>query len=331
MGKNVLGLIDVSGSTVDLGVLAHNRCLSAVPFGGKYRLVDWVLSNLTHAGIDQIALCGYRVSRELLEHLGSGQDWDLHRRGGLTVLADATAADSFNAGAGAASSNSSLAMFRQHIPYFLSSPRKYIFLAKGNIVADIDLLKVIRQHRQSGARITKLLAVGRTLGAYLLEKELFLEMLREPFMGADQTFEDAIRRLVPGYDIETFEIEGFAAVIDSISGYYQSSMKLLQPDVLQSVFSKIRSRKRDDPSTVYYGRSKVRNSLIAGGCTIEGHVENSILFRGVRVGKDSVIKNSIVMSHEIIGKSVFIENAIVDRQVCILDEVRPHEDRIYSL
>jgi glucose-1-phosphate adenylyltransferase len=326
MGKNVLGLIDVSGSTVELGVLAHKRCLSAVPFGGKYRLVDWVLSNLTNAGVDQIALCGYQVSRKLLEHLGSGQDWGLHRRGGLTMLADAAASDSFDAGAA-----SSLAMFRQHIPYFLSSPRKYIFLAQGNIVANIDILKVIRQHRQSGARITMLMSVGRTLGAYLLEKELFLEILREPFMGGAQTFEDAIRQMIPVFDMATFEVEGFAAVIDSISGYYQSSMKLLQPDVLQSIFSKIRSRRRDDPLTIYYGRSKVRNSLIAGGCVIEGHVENSILFRGVRVGKDSVIKNSIVMSQEIIEKSVFIENAIVDRQVCILDEVRPHEDRIYSL
>ncbi|MCC2685097.1 MAG: glycogen biosynthesis protein glgD, partial [Paenibacillaceae bacterium] len=293
MGKNVLGLIDVSGSTEELGVLAHNRCLSAVPFGGKYRLVDWVLSSLTNAGIDQIALCGHRVSRELLEHVGSGQDWDLHRRAGLTVLADVAAAGSSDAGAA-----SSLAMFRQHLPYFLSSPRNYIFLAKGNIVANIDMARVIKQHRQSGARITKLVSAGRAIGAYLLEKELFLQMLRDPFIGAVQTFEDAILQQIPIFDMATFEVEGFAAAIDSISSYYQSSLKLLQPEVLKNIFSKIRSRKRDDPSTIYHGRTMVRNSLIAGGCVIEGQVENSILFRGVHVGKDSVIKNSIVMSHE---------------------------------
>jgi glucose-1-phosphate adenylyltransferase len=327
MINNVLGLIDASGSTEQLGGLALDRCLSAVPFGGKYRLIDWALSNLSHAGIEPIAICGDGVSRELLDHLGSGQDWGLHRRGGLTVLAAATFADSPDAGAVC-----SLAMLRRHYPYFLSSPKKYIFLAKGNVVANVDVPKVMRQHRQSGAWITELMSAGRALGTYLLDKELFLQILQEPSLRTVKTFEEAIRQL-PGFGIDTFEIDGYAAVVDSLSGYYQASMQLLQPEVLRSVFSQVRSRKRDDPSTIYAGRTKVRNSLIAGGCVIEGEVENSILFPGVHVGKDCVIKNSIVMSSGIVGKSVFIENAIVDRQhiFTISSEVCTHEDRVYSL
>jgi glucose-1-phosphate adenylyltransferase len=328
MINNVLGLIDASGSTEQWGGLALDRCLSAVPFGGKYRLIDWALSSMSPAGTEPIAICGTGLSRELLDHLGSGQDWGLHRRGGLTVLAAATFAESPDAGAAC-----SLAMLRQHYPYFLSSPKKYIFLAKGNVVANVDAPEVIRQHIQSGARVTKLMSAGRALGAYLLEMELFLQILQEPSLRAVQTFEEAVRQQTPIFHIAAFEVEGFAAVIDSLSGYYQASLQLLQPEVLRSVFSKVRSRKRDDPSTIYPGRAKVGNSIIAGGCVIEGHVENSIIFRGVHVGKDSVIKNSIVMPCGVVGKSVFIENAIVDRQAIftIPSEVQPHEDRVYSL
>jgi len=300
MFKNVLGLIDATAPAEELGALATGRCLPAVPFGGKYRLIDWSLSNMANAGIDNIAVFTSEISRSLLDHLGSGRDWGLYRkRDGLTVLA---------------------ASKDVYVPYLLRNPRKYVFCMKGNVIANIDMQKMLRQHLQTGADVTEIMSGHRSLEAYLLEKDLLLEILDSPYDHHSRHFEEMIREHPLGLNVAAFQVEGFAEKISTVSDYYQTSLKLLNPELQRTVFSSVRSKKRDDPSTLYHAQSVVRNSLIGNGCVIEGYVENSIIFRGVKIAKDAVIKNSIVMSHGVVGRSAYLEHAIIDRHAQILDD-----------
>ena len=300
MIKNVLGLIDAAASAEELGALATGRGLPAVPFGGKYRIMDWSLSNMANAGIDNIAVITSDISRSLLEHLGSGRDWGLYRkRDGLTVLT---------------------ASKEVYIPYLLRNPRKYVCCMKGNVIANIEMQKLLRQHLQTGADVTEVMSGDRSLGAYLLEKNLLLKFTESLYDQRFSNFEDIIRDHLYGLNVSTFQVEGFAETITTVSDYYQTSLTLLNPELLRTVVSSVRSKKRDDPPTRYHARAVVRNSLIANGCVIEGYVENSVIFRGVKIDKDAVIKNSIVMSHGIIGPSAYVEHAIIDRHAQIMDE-----------
>lgn len=313
MKDTMLGLIDASTVSDSLQTLTMKRSLSAIPFGGRYRLIDFVLSNMVNSGINSVAIFPKHQYRSLMDHLGSGKQWDLNRKkDGLFFFPpndyERAKEDEFG----------SFAQMEDNIDYFLRSSQEYVVIANCQVVANIDFRDVLEHHKQSGADFTCIRKNGRSLNMYLLKKDFLMELFCKHKESGYTHFSDVMldRKLM--YRIHTYEYTGYVAYIDSIEAYYFHSLELLKHDVWKMLFLKdkpIYTKVKDEPPTRYMDSAVVKNSIIANGCVIEGHVENSILFRAVKVGKGTTIKNSIVMQKSQVEDNCFMDRAILDKDV----------------
>jgi glucose-1-phosphate adenylyltransferase len=157
---------------------------------------------------------------------------------------------------------------------------------------------------------------------YILEKDLLVKLFMNYEKTGYRSIMDVVDDMNSGYKICNYEFTGYAAVIDSIESYYKHSLELLNPTVWQQVFMKnqpILTKVKDEPPTSYGKDAFVKNCMIANGAIIEGHVENSVIFRGVKVGKGTVIKNSIVMQKGVIGSNCVLDSVILDKDVKVED------------
>lgn len=319
----MLGLIDATTCFGDLKELTMIRSLAAVPFGGRYRLIDFALSNMVNSGIQSVAIFPKYLYRSLMDHLGSGKDWDLNRkRDGLFFFPPP-----FN------SQNDHLATvlhyFKYHKDYFYRSSQEYAVVTKSNIICTIDYKDVLNRHIETGADITEVCKCGETLGMYVLKKSLLIELIESQDDGSYYSIGDAINNFSQELTCQTYEYTGYVATINSVSDYYRHSMELLQPEIMEHLFSlnhPIFTKVKDEPPTRYCRDAIVKNAQIANGCIIEGHVENSIIFRGVKIGKGAVVKNSIIMQKSQIGEGAVLDTVILDKDVIINDQVTIHGD-----
>jgi glucose-1-phosphate adenylyltransferase len=329
MKDTMMGLIDASTVSESLRSLTVKRSLSVIPFGGRYRLIDFVLSNMVNSGITSVAIFPKYQYRSLMDHLGSGKQWDLNRkRDGLfffppteTERAEDTEFGSFS-------------HMQANIDYFLRSTQEYVVIANCQVVSNIDFRKVLKRHKETGADITCVRKNGRPLNMYVLKKDFLMELFCKHKASGYTHFSDVIMDPRLMYRIHSYEYDGYVAFIDSIEAYYFHSLELLRQDIWKQLFINDRpiyTKVKDEPPARYLEGASVKNSIIANGCTIEGHVENSILFRGVKISKGTVVKNSIVMQKSQIYENSFLDRVILDKEVRIesgiklLGEVdRPH-------
>ncbi|CAM3791539.1 glucose-1-phosphate adenylyltransferase subunit GlgD [Cohnella lubricantis] len=346
----MMGVINLIHEQEEMGALTAGRCLATVPFGGRYRLVDFVLSSMVGSGISKVAVLAHTKYRSLMDHLGSGGNWDLHRKqDGLFVLPPAIE-DMTDFGKG------DLYQLFRNRDYFSRSPLEYVVIARSHMVCNIDLGRVLEEHIGKGSDITvvckrwpnartglarKVLVdeegritdmqdpYGRlasdvvSMEMYILRKELLLELVETSLaQGKDHLVRHAIMSALGELNVRAYLHEGYLGVVNTIPAYYRHSMELLDLEVWNDLFFQpgpIYTKVKDEPPTRYLGGSEVSHSLIANGCEIEGAVEGSILFRGVKVREGAVVRNSIVMQNGIIGESGMLENCILDKEV----EIRP--------
>ncbi|MBU6145520.1 MAG: glucose-1-phosphate adenylyltransferase subunit GlgD [Paenibacillaceae bacterium] len=337
--KHMMGVINCIQERVDLGALTAHRCVAAVPFGGRYRLIDFVLSNMVNSGIEDVAVLTEDNVRPLMDHLGSGKEWDLDRkRGGLFVLPSN----------GHGKRASDIEQLRAHRDFFHRGTQEYVVIARSHIVCNVDLRRVLHAHEQSGADVTALYycttedvdasfdidAFGRIaamhaspkglvlknapIDVYMMRKSWLLDVIDEP-QGAISVEQRILERL---HDVRVYAycVDAYVGIIDSITSYYRHSMALLQPDVLRELFFRgapIYTKVKDEPPTKYADASHVHNALIANGCIINGCVENSIIFRGVRIHAGAVVRNSIVMQNGEISEHAHVQHAILDKEVYV--------------
>ncbi|KAA0543148.1 glucose-1-phosphate adenylyltransferase [Bacillus sp. BGMRC 2118] len=315
MNDTMLGLIDASTVNESLKSLTLKRSLSAIPFGGRYRLIDFVLSNMVNSGITSVAIFPKKQYRSLMDHLGSGKQWDLNRkRDGLfffpPVDHEKVEEDEFG----------SFSQMEANLDYFHRSTQEYVVIANCQVVANIDFRDVLQRHKESGAHFTCIRKNGRSLNMYVLKKSFLMELFSKHKESGYTYFSDVLMDRGLMYQINGYEYDGYVAYIDSIESYYFHSLELLNHEVWKKLFllnKPIYTKVKDEPPTRYMKGSLVKNSIIANGCMIEGHVENSILFRGVKVGKGTVIKNSIVMQKTQIEDDCELEYVILDKDVKI--------------
>jgi glucose-1-phosphate adenylyltransferase len=346
----MMGVINLIHEADEMGSLTANRCLATVPFGGRYRLIDFVLSSMVNSGIPKVAVFAHTKFRSLMDHLGSGSNWDLHRKqSGLFVLPPSME-DQTDFGKG------DLYHFYRNRDYFARSPLEYVVISRSHMVCNVDFAKVLDQHRETGADITvvckscpegmpglarkvKINETGRivemqdhfgrlesevvSMEMYVLSKDLLLDLVETSLaQGRDHFVRHTILSRLNKLHVNAYMHDGVLGVVNNIAAYYRHSMELLQPEVWKELFFKpgtIYTKVKDEPPTHYRNGADVTHSLIANGCDIEGTVYNSILFRGVKVGKDAVVRNSIVMQNGVIGKNSSLENCILDKEV----EIRP--------
>lgn len=325
----MMGLIDASTVSESLQELTMRRSLSVIPYGGRYRLIDFVLSNMVNSGINSVAVFPKHQYRSLMDHIGSGKHWDLNRkRDGLFIFPPTNHEEEDGMGFG------SFSHMEANIDYFLRSTQEYVVVANCQVVANLDYRDVLRRHKATGADITCIRKNGRSLHMYLLKKDFLLELFCKYKASGYSFLSDVIKDKQPFYHIESYEYSGYVAYINSIEAYYFHSLKLLKPEIWKQLFRDERpiyTKVKDEPPTRYVDGGTVKNSFIANGCTIYGHVENSIIFRGVTIGKGTTVKNSIVMQKSQILDSCLIENVVCDKDVKIGPKVQLVGDSIAPL
>lgn len=342
--SNVLGIIYSNAYDSLLSELTSVRTMGSVPFAGRYRLIDFVLSSMVNSGIGKVGVSTKANYQSLMDHLGSGKPWDLSRKSdGITFLPPFSGEIYENR----------INALEAMLPYISKSKNEYVLMADCNVVCNLDYNEIIDGHIESGADITiaykrgiapKLshvmtleigenskinsVKIGETpdtacdysINIIVMSRVLLERLLRSAMVMGSKNFErDIIAANVGALNIRGHKIDTYAKVIDSLQSYYDISMELLSGE-FRDLFNRenpVYTKVRDDMPAIYGICSKVKNSLVADGCIIKGTVENSILFRGVHVAEGAVIKNSIVMQDSYISANAKVNCAILDKEVVI--------------
>lgn len=345
--SSLAGLI-FANSDGKLKKLTANRSLASVPFGARYRIVDFALSNLVNAGVTSVGIITKENYRSLMDHVGNGISWDLDRKNGGVYFIPPyykrgvkRFQDTVSAVAGSAD-------------YVEKCGADYIVLYDSHVIANIDLRAAFKQHKEKGADITlvyhnsvlpekstekmilemeddgkvKAISFGEEsketsfgIGVSIIGKDLLLKLARE----ADEDGLTHFAREVLAEKLDQLKIYGFehseyVAVMDNTATYYEESMALLESNVRKQLFNKNRpiyTKVRDGMPTRYGVEANAKNCIIGDDCVIEGTVNNSILFRGVKVGKGAVVENCILMQETKVGDDANLCNVIADKNAFI--------------
>ena len=354
--KNVMGIIYTNKDDLSLRELTNQRSVAALPLAGRYRVVDFVLSSMVNSGVRNVGVIMQRNYRSLMDHLGSGKEWDLHtRNNGLFLLPPFVTQETGGEYLGV------LDALRANFDYLRRSKQRLALLTNSNMVFNMNFEPMIRQHEQTDADITllytkvrrdmELSSAGKHTHAFLnVEKDgrisdmevnpnaanydtMYMNVLlikRTLLMhlvdGAAAHGEHDINRELIQPAIKSgslkvygYEFEGYYRRIETIKSYFRCNMDLLDYNVRQELFKKspVFTKTRDDVPAVYREGNNVKNSLVADGCVIEGSVENCVLFRGVHIGRNASVKNAIIMQDSEIEDSVELENVILDKNVTV--------------
>ena len=321
MINNAMGILIASDSEIHMNELTIKRTSASLPYGGRYRMIDFALSNLVNSGISTIGIVTRNNYNSLMDHLRMGRDWDLNRKNsGLTLFppfAFNTLRDVYKGKVEAIYTLKGYMMSQKKL--------EYVVLGNANVICNIDVEEIVDEHIARGADVTMLtkrtdeinprkqiitsdksgrvtdirFAVIASKSAelvntqiYVIKKDLLINLVENAYARGLQDFEkDVLLKQIDTLKIYSHEITSYAAIIDDIPGYYKHSMELLDAETRNDVFygeGTIFTKVKDSVPTRYLDNAKVENSLIADGCVIDGTVKNSILFRGVHVENGAV-------------------------------------------
>ncbi len=349
--NNVMGIIFANSNDELVPQFTMKRSMASIPFGGRYRVIDFALSNFVNAGISKVGIITKSNYNSLLDHLGSGISWDLDRKnGGLFMLPPFSTNK-------AGFFNNRIDALAGVMTFLKRSNEKYVVLTNSDIVSNIDIDKLISAHKKSGAGITVAYkngvlpksqretmvlnissdntvedvcyateiteAANYSIDLFVIERNLLIDIVStaSKYNKSNPT-KEMLTNAVGDITVKAYEIKEFAEIIYSKERYAEISMGLLCRDTRKQLFSDERpvyTKTRDDMPTRYGVTSTADNCLIAGGSVIDGTVKDSILFRAVTVGSDTEINNSIIMQGAKIGKGCKLENVIIDKAAVISD------------
>lgn len=348
-GRNMLGIILTNFQDSYIPELTTQRTFSSIPFGAKYRLIDFSLSNMVNSGISKIGVVTKNNYLSLMDHIGSGKAWNLsRRRGGLTFLPPfENTVDKYNTFV------ETIDSIRDFIE---NAYEDYVLISSSMAVLNIDYQQMLNAHLKSGAdvticyrkapvsknsssdnvifsidsnkRISEVLINPRNvdtadcmINTCVIKKDLLLEIISDCMSRSRFDFaRDVVQGCVKQYKVYGCEIGGYCAEIDSIQSYFKANMDLLKGEVREELFNMrnpIYTKVRDDMPTKYGLSSSVKNSLISPGCVIEGEVENSIIFKGVTIAKGAKVSNCIIMQDCCIGEDTTLNFVICDKDVVV--------------
>lgn len=349
---NVLGLVFANMHDTTLGNMTKNRTMGSVMFGGRYRLIDFPLSNMVNSGISEVGVITKSNYQSLLDHLGSAREWDLARKkGGLYILPPFGNVES--------------TLYRGRIEalygamsFIKHSRAKYVILSDCDVVTNIDYKPIVAAHIESGADITAVAHTGvyssddiktstvfnvdadknvtsvlinpdisgtctTSLNVFVMSMDFLIETVNDAMARGNVSFErNILQEKCRELKIKIYEYDNYFSKLNTPESYFKSNMALLEPENARKLFVPKRSiyTKVSDNAPVKYDLdSKVSNSLIADGCIIEGEVENSVLFRGVKVGKGAKVKNCILMQGTVVGDNAELNYLITDKNVSICE------------
>ena len=346
---NVMGIIFTNDAT--MGELTNKRTMASIPFGGRYRQVDFALSNLACAGVQHVGIISRHSYQSLMNHIGDGEEWGLElEEGGLEFLTPyaQTTVGSYRG------KLESLYNAMDFLEY--GEEDELVVMIDSAVLSNVDLKAIIDAHVASGKDVTVVAKAGicngekkidlalkvedgeikdmvvdyvapadyvASMDIFVLSKKFLIKSVKE-MIARDKFHMD--RDLVMGgwnrgvVSVNTYAFEGVALFNESVEEYFYNSLSLIKKDVRADVFGgahPIYTKVRDRVPTYYAEGCEVENCLIADGCMLEGEVEDSVLFRQVTVEKDAEVENCIIMNDSVIGEGAELKYVILDKNVTV--------------
>ena len=352
---NALGIIFPNSYDTMVPELVNERLMASIPFASRYRLVDFVLSSMVNCGIDNVSVIVRKNYHSLMDHLGSGREWDLTRKNGGLNIVPPYAEKNVKVYFGRIEALASILRFLR------AQKEKYVVMSDANTAMNFDFKGMINAHIASGADITLAykeeeipaafladrkekstyyytynIDNGRVnkininpkdsgvqnfaLNVFVVEREKLIDMVGEAFSNGYAFFErDVLAHNLDNLNAQAFKFDGYTAHITSMKSYYDENMKMLDDANVDALFgpSPVYTKIRDDNPTRYFNDAKVINTMAADGCVIEGEVEDSVLFRGVKVAKGAKVKNCVLMQGTVVEAGADIEYIVTDKNVTI--------------
>lgn len=347
MKNKTIGLISANyGSTV-FGALLENRSLASLPYGGRYRLIDFALSNMTNSGITTVGVIAPVNSGSLIDHIGVGNPWSLGRKnGGMFIMPGSVYGQQ---------KEGSRFLMRDLLKcdkLFTKDDADYVIMSGSSDIVNMDFRPMIRAHEQSGKPITmvyKKVARGEEFYGWFLDvnEQGEVKGIRSESNGWSNYFADCfiinraymiefmkwysaleymdmieiIRDNIGTMNVGTYEFIGYLGKIRNPLDFLHVNQAMTDYDIRNEVFCNperlIYTKTQDEAPVFHYPEADVRNSVISAGCRIEGRVENSIIFRSCHIAKGAVVRNSVIMMHGTIGEGAVLDNVIADKYVTI--------------
>lgn len=349
--KNCLGIINLSENDLEMGALCQGRPVAMLPFAGRYRLIDFALSNMVNSGISGIGVYTGNKVRSVMDHLGSGGPWDLDRKiNGLYTFTPTYSYDSIHQKPG------DISLFYRNNTFIEKAKQDYLFFCKSYMIANINLRDYFDDFVDSGADVGLIYkkvedpqhtflhldkvhlnekgefeSIGTNLGMedafnlsmemYFMKKSVYFEIFNDAIEKGNANYlKQAVLNHLCKLKVVTFPFDGELLAVNNIKNYLSANMATLNRMVSESIFNKQRpiyTKVKDEPSTFYKPHAKVKNAFVANGCEIDGFVENSIIFRGVKIGKGSIVRNSIIMQKTEIGENAHLNYVILDKRLTV--------------
>ncbi len=337
--------------------LVADRLMASIPFAGRYRMIDFILSSMVNCGIDNVSVIVRKNYHSLLDHLGSGREWDLTRKNGGLNIVPPFAEKTVKVYNGRVEALASI------LGFLKSQKEKYVVMADANVAASFDFGAFLQQHIESGAdvtmayteeelpesfknteinskslyytldldgqRVTNIKINSKASGVqnfsmniYAIDRETLIDQISQAFVRGYVYYErDILSPHLVTLNVQGFKFEGYSARISDMKSYFDENMKLLDEDNLDALFDKeqIYTKIRDDNPTRYITGSRVKNVMAADGCVIEGDVENCVLFRGVKIKSGAKIRNCVLMQDTVVESGAELDYVITDKNVVITE------------
>ena len=347
---NVMGIIFTNDAT--MGELTNKRTMASIPFGGRYRQVDFALSNLSCAGVRHVGIISRHSYQSLMNHIGDGEEWGLElEEGGLEFLTP-YAQSTVGSYRGKLESLNNAMDFLE----YGADEDELVVMIDSAVLSNIDLKAVIKNHIASGKDITVVTKCGicngekkvdlaikmdgdqikdmavdyiadpsyvASMDIFVLKKQLLVEQIKENI--ARNNFHMDRDLVMGGWQhgqvtVNPIAFEGIALFNESVEEYFANSLALIDKDIRKDIFHgnhPIYTKVRDRVPTYYGEECEIENCLIADGCMLEGEAENSVLFRQVSIAKGAEVEDCIIFNDAVIGEGAELKYVILDKDVTV--------------
>lgn len=352
---DALGIIFPNSYDTLVPELVSERLMASIPFAGRYRMIDFLLSSMVNCGIDNISIIVRKNYHSLMDHLGSGRPWDLVRKNGGLNIIPPYAEKTVKVFSGRVDALASV------LDFLKDQKEDYVVMSDPNIAANFDFKAMLQAHIDSGADVTVVYAEDEipagmmkpdtvnkelyytldldgtrvkdieisseksgvqnlSMNIYVISRTLLMDLIKEAYVQGYAHFgRDVLSRQLDKLNVQAYRFEGYKARISDMKSYFDENMKLLVDENLDGLFSgnPIYTKVRDDNPTRYINGAKVKNIMAADGCVIEGEVENCVLFKGVKIGKGAKVKNCVLMQDTVVEDGASLEYIITDKNVTV--------------
>ncbi len=347
---NLMGIIFANIYDSSLGELTNKRTMASLPYGGRYRQIDFTLSNMAGCGIRHIGIISRYNYQSLMNHIGSGEEWDLElQEGGLEFLTP-------YASSNARGYKGKLDALNSAMDFLSFGDEEYVILADPSLLYNMNLNKVVEAHIASGKDITvvtkrdiangqKRLDMAVTLdgdkitdmavdyvaptgylasmGLFVISKDLLIQNVKEAVARNLYRFERdfVLRQYQAGnLSVNVYEYDGIVLFTESTEEYYKANLALIDPEIRKNLFRgehPVYTKVRDQVPSYYGEECNLENCILADGCMLEGTTRNSVLFRHISVGKGAVIEDSVIMNDTVVGENCYLKCVILDKDVVV--------------